>query len=443
MFDELRSWLDEQVPEQAREVGAWPGADDALPCQPEALRGLLLQQEQAQRGLAQQRGSYELIQAEGTTLLASLPPGGEERAALQARLSALKRDWEAMNQCSDKRKAHLAEALARADLFHQHRAELEPWVEDCERREAEIQPSLEPAALEDGLQKARQLALDLERRRPLLEALNVAADQLVEICRVGEEEVRDTKAALTRRADGLEERLQGRTTQLDELASRLREFEEGRQAVERRLEAARHQVEVQEALGPQACSNKSLERLRAQQEALCSLQPQVAYLRDLASGLVLDAPGGSREGRLRLEGQAQELEKEFGDMGEKVRGWGLVGAGWVTSPQGRSPVCLHLQYQSEGSCFYSVSAVHLIIYANRILQWSRETYSIFSNFRLCKIAPPDFWHYYHHLPDVATRKASPTVLKGFPEVLSTCWLLCSYFSIKLIPDQLYRMQVEG
>uniref|UniRef100_A0A3B3QP35 Microtubule actin crosslinking factor 1 n=1 Tax=Paramormyrops kingsleyae TaxID=1676925 RepID=A0A3B3QP35_9TELE len=318
MFDELRSWLDEQVPEQAREVGAWPGADDALPCQPEALRALLSQQEQAQRGLAQQRGSYELIQAEGATLLASLPPGGEERVALQASLSALKRDWEAMNQRSDKRKAHLAEALARADLFHQHRAELEPWVEDCERREAEIQPSLEPAALEDGLQKARQLALDLERRRPLLEALNVAADQLVEICRVGEEEVRDAKAALTRRADGLEERLQGHTTQLDELASRLREFEEGRQAVERRLEAARHQVEVQEALGPQACSNKSLERLRAQQEALCSLQPQVAYLHDLARGLVLDAPGGTREGRLRLEGQAQELQKEFGDMGEKM-----------------------------------------------------------------------------------------------------------------------------
>ncbi|XP_048849639.1 LOW QUALITY PROTEIN: microtubule-actin cross-linking factor 1 [Brienomyrus brachyistius] len=318
MFDELRSWLDEQVPEQAREVGAWPVADDALPCQPEALRALLSQQEQAQRGLAQQRGSYDLIQAEGATLLASLPSGGEERVALQASLSALKRDWEAMNQRSDKRKAHLAEALARADLFHQHRAELEPWVEDCERREAEIQPSLEPAALEDGLQKARQLTLDLERRRPLLEALNVAADQLVEICRVGEEEVRDAKAALNRRTDGLEERLQGRTTQLDELASRLREFEEGRQAVERRLDAARHQVEVQEALGPQACSNKSLERLRAQQEALCSLQPQVAYLRDLAGGLVLDAPGSTSEGRLRLEGKAQELEKEFGDMGEKM-----------------------------------------------------------------------------------------------------------------------------
>lgn len=51
--------------------------------------------------------------------------------------------------------------------------------------------------------------------------------------------------------DGLSESLLTRTSQLEELAGRLKEFEEGRQVVERRLEAAKHQIEVQEALGPQ------------------------------------------------------------------------------------------------------------------------------------------------------------------------------------------------
>lgn len=51
--------------------------------------------------------------------------------------------------------------------------------------------------------------------------------------------------------DNLGERLHNRTSQLEELSGRLKEFEEGRQAAERRLEAARHQIEVQEALGPQ------------------------------------------------------------------------------------------------------------------------------------------------------------------------------------------------
>uniref|UniRef100_A0A8C7L6R6 Microtubule actin crosslinking factor 1 n=1 Tax=Oncorhynchus kisutch TaxID=8019 RepID=A0A8C7L6R6_ONCKI len=283
MFEELRSWLDNQS-------GQRDSTADSLPCQPEAIRTLLAQQDELHRGVASQRGPYELIQAEGASLLASLPAGGEERSALLSRLTALRQDWDELNQCITERQNRLKSALTKAESYQQHRAELTPWVVECEEREADVQLSLDPAALDEALQKARQLGLDLERRRPLLEALNIAADQLLEHCRVGEEDVRDEKAQLNRRVDGLAENLQNRVSQLEELAGRLKEFEDGRQAVERRLEAARHQIEVQEALGPQACSNKSLERLRSQQETLQSLQPQVAYLRDLAQGLVQDAP---------------------------------------------------------------------------------------------------------------------------------------------------------
>lgn len=153
--------------------------------------------------------------------------------------------------------------------------------------------------------------------------------------------------------DKLGERLHHCTSQLEELAGRLKEFEEGRQAAERRLEAAKHQIEVQEALGPQvlkttthhpavalratkrelisvcwfsssvvqACSAKSLERLRNQQEGLRSLRPQVVYLRDLARGLVQDSPqtpGGSTEGAQRLQRQAEDTEKEYDDVTDKV-----------------------------------------------------------------------------------------------------------------------------
>nr|XP_023992462.1 LOW QUALITY PROTEIN: microtubule-actin cross-linking factor 1-like [Salvelinus alpinus] len=314
MFKELRSWLDNQS-------GQRDSTADSLPCQPEAIRTLLAQQEELHRGVASQRGPYELIQAEGASLLASLPAGGEERSALLSRLTALRQDWDELNQCITERQNRMKSALTKAESYQQHRAELTPWVAECEEREADIQLSLDPAALEEALQKSRQLCLDVDRRRPLLEALNIAADQLLEHCRVGEEDVRDEKAQLNRRVDRLAENLQNRVSQLEELAGRLKEFEDGRQAVERRLEAARHQIEVQEALGPQACSNKSLERLRSQQETLHSLQPQVAYLRDLAQGLVQDAPhtaGGGGEGGQRLEQQARDTDREFGDVSEKI-----------------------------------------------------------------------------------------------------------------------------
>lgn len=314
MFEELRSWLDKQA--DPRE-----SPSDSLPCQPEAIRSLLAQTSKLQRGIASQRGSYELIQAEGVSLLATLPAGGDERSALQSRLTSLRQDWEALNERISDGESRLRSTLGKADTYQQHKADLTPWLAECEQKDAEIQPSLDPSTLDDALQKARGLSLDLERRQPLVEAFNTAADQLLEQCCIGEEEVRDEKAQLNRRVDKLGERLHQRTSQLEELASRLKEFEDGRQAAERRLEAAKHQLEVQEALGPQACSAKSLERLRNQQESLRSLKPQVVYLKDLARGLVQDlpqTPGGSTKGAQRLQMQAEDTEKEYDDVTDKI-----------------------------------------------------------------------------------------------------------------------------
>ncbi|XP_075868016.1 microtubule-actin cross-linking factor 1, isoforms 1/2/3/4 isoform X6 [Nelusetta ayraudi] len=314
MFEELRSWLDKQA--DPRE-----SPSDSLPCQPEAIRCLLAQTSKLQRSIASQRGSYELIQAEGVSLLATLPVGGDERSALQSRLTSLRQDWEALNERISDRESRLRSTLGKADTYQQHKADLTPWLAECEQKDAEIQPSLDLSTLDDALQKARGLSLDLERRQPLVEAFNTAADQLLEQCCIGEEEVRDEKAQLNRRVDKLGESLHQRTSQLEELATRLKEFEDGRQAAERRLEAAKHQLEVQEALGPQACSAKSLERLRNQQESLRSLKLQVVYLKDLARGLVQDSPqtaGGSTKGAQRLQMQAEDTEKEYDDVTDKI-----------------------------------------------------------------------------------------------------------------------------
>jgi len=182
MFDELRCWLDDQA--DTRDSSA-----DSLPCQPDALRALLAHAENLQRGMAAQRGSHDLLQAEGAALLAALPAGGDERSALQSRLSGLRQDWDGQNQRVADRQNRLRATLAKAETYQRHRADLAPWLEGCEGKEAEIRPSLDPAAVDEALQKARALSMEMERRRPLVDALNTAADQLLEQCRVGEEEV--------------------------------------------------------------------------------------------------------------------------------------------------------------------------------------------------------------------------------------------------------------
>lgn len=182
MFEELRSWLDKQADPKV-------SSTDALPCKSEAIRSLLAQTSDLQRGIAGQRGSYELIQAEGASLLATLPAGGDERSALQSRLASLRQDWEGLNQRISDQENRLKTTLSKAETYQQHKTELTPWLAECEQKDGEIQPSLDASALDEALQKARGLSLDLERRQPLLEAFNTAADQLLEQCCIGEEEV--------------------------------------------------------------------------------------------------------------------------------------------------------------------------------------------------------------------------------------------------------------
>lgn len=180
MFEDLCSWLNKQT--DPRE-----SSSQSLPCQPEAIHSLLTQTEALQREIASQRGSYELIQAEGVSLLATLP--AEERSALQSRLATLRQDWEGLNLRIADREARLKGTLSKAKSYQQHKAELIPWLSECEEKDGEILPSLDSSSLDEALQKARSLSLDLERRRPLLEAFNTAADLLLEQCCIGEEEV--------------------------------------------------------------------------------------------------------------------------------------------------------------------------------------------------------------------------------------------------------------
>lgn len=184
MFEELRSWLDGQVD---------PKDSDLLPCRPEEVRVLLAQTEELQRGVASQRGSYELIQAEGVSLLATLP--ADERSSLQSRLASLRQDWDGLNQRMSEREARLKNTLNKAETYQQHEEELSPWLAECEQKEAHIRPSLDSSVLDESLQKARSLILDLERRQPLLDSFNTAADQLLEQCCIGEEEVRRSSSA--------------------------------------------------------------------------------------------------------------------------------------------------------------------------------------------------------------------------------------------------------
>ncbi|NWU23833.1 MACF1 factor, partial [Dyaphorophyia castanea] len=307
MFDELRAWLDHKRCQQAQ--------SQPISAKLDRLQSQIQEQEEFQKSLNQHSGSYEMIVAEGESLLLSVQPG-EEKTTLQSQLVSLKTHWEELSKQAADRHSKLKDCLQKAQKYQRHAEDLLPWVEDCRARMAELEVTLDPVQLEATLLRSKAMLSDVEKRRSLLEMLNSAADILIDASQADEDEVRDEKAGINQRMDAITEELQSKTGSIEEMSQRLKEFQESFKNIEKKLEGAKHQLEIYDALGPQACSNKNLEKLRAQQEVLQALEPQVDYLKNLTQGLVEDAPDGSDCSQLLS--QAEVAQQDFKAVKQKV-----------------------------------------------------------------------------------------------------------------------------
>ncbi|XP_065553701.1 microtubule-actin cross-linking factor 1 isoform X11 [Lathamus discolor] len=307
MFDELRTWLDDKLCQQAQ--------SQPISAKLERLQSQIQEQEEFQKSLNQHSGSYEMIVAEGESLLLSVQPG-EEKTTLQNQLVSLKTHWEELSKQAANRHSKLKDCLQKAQKYQRHAEDLLPWVEDCKAKVMELEVTLDPVQLEATLLRSKAMLSDVEKRRSLLEMLNSAADILIDASQTDEDDIRDEKAGINHKMDAITEELQAKTGSIEEMSQRLKEFQESFKNIEKKLEGAKHQLEIYDALGPQACSNKNLEKLRAQQEVLQALEPQVDYLRNLTQGLVEDAPDGSDCSQLLS--QAEVAQQDFQAVKQKV-----------------------------------------------------------------------------------------------------------------------------
>uniref|UniRef100_A0A674JQ95 Microtubule actin crosslinking factor 1 n=1 Tax=Terrapene triunguis TaxID=2587831 RepID=A0A674JQ95_9SAUR len=307
MFDELRTWLDDKLCQQAQ--------SRPISAKLERLQCQIQEQEEFQKNLNQHSGSYEMIVAEGESLLLSVQPG-EEKTALQSQLVGLKTHWDELSKQVTDRNSRLKDCLQKAQKYQRHMEDLLPWVEDCRAKMSELEVTLDPVQLEAALLRSKAMLSDVEKRRSLLEMLNSAADILIDACQTDEDEVRDEKAGINQKMDAITEELQAKTGCIEEMSQRLKEFQENFKNIEKKLEGAKHQLEIYDALGPQACSNKNLEKLKAQQEVLQALEPQVDYLKNFTQGLVEDAPDGSDCSQLLR--QAEDSQQDFKIVKQKV-----------------------------------------------------------------------------------------------------------------------------
>ncbi|XP_041570711.2 dystonin isoform X25 [Taeniopygia guttata] len=306
MSKDFEAWLSKKKEElnQARPVSA----------KLDALQSLIEEQKDFKKTMTDQISSYEGIVAEGESILQKTQ--GDDRAELQSQIATLKSKWDEMNKQVKEREDKLADCLEKALKYKQHVENLQPWIEKCQRNLYELKVGINPVEIEDSIVQVRAWQKDLDKHHGMVELLNNSAESLLNASQTDKEIIQEETKVLNQNVKVVTEQLQKKRECLENMAQRVKEFQDSSRETERQLKSAKEHLEAHDSLGPQSFSNKHLTMMQAQQKALQALKPHVDLAKKLAQDLVVEASDSAGVSDLLL--QAESLEQEYAAVKQQV-----------------------------------------------------------------------------------------------------------------------------
>nr|XP_030125334.3 dystonin isoform X4 [Taeniopygia guttata] len=306
MSKDFEAWLSKKKEElnQARPVSA----------KLDALQSLIEEQKDFKKTMTDQISSYERIVAEGESILQKTQ--GDDRAELQSQIATLKSKWDEMNKQVKEREDKLADCLEKALKYKQHVENLQPWIEKCQRNLYELKVGINPVEIEDSIVQVRAWQKDLDKHHGMVELLNNSAESLLNASQTDKEIIQEETKVLNQNVKVVTEQLQKKRECLENMAQRVKEFQDSSRETERQLKSAKEHLEAHDSLGPQSFSNKHLTMMQAQQKALQALKPHVDLAKKLAQDLVVEASDSAGVSDLLL--QAESLEQEYAAVKQQV-----------------------------------------------------------------------------------------------------------------------------
>ncbi|XP_064268304.1 dystonin-like isoform X7 [Passer domesticus] len=306
MSKDFEAWLSKKKEElnQARPVSA----------KLDALQSLIEEQKDFKKTMTDQISSYERIVAEGESILQKTQ--GDDKAELQSQIATLKNNWDEVNKKVKEREDKLADCLEKALKYKQHVENLQPWIEKCQSNLCELKVGINPVEIEDSIVQVRAWQKDLDKHHGMVELLNNSAESLLNASQTDKEIVQEETKVLNQNVKVVTEQLHKKRECLENMAQRLKEFQDSSRETERQLKSAKEHLEAHDSLGPQSFSNKHLTMMQAQQKALQALKPHVDLAKKLAQDLVVEASDSAGVSDLLL--QAESLEQEYTAVKQQV-----------------------------------------------------------------------------------------------------------------------------
>ncbi|XP_054678922.1 dystonin isoform X6 [Grus americana] len=306
MSKDFQAWLGKKKEElnQARPVSA----------RLDALQSLIEEQKDFKKTMTDQVSSYERIVAEGESILQKTQ--GADKAALQSQIATLRSNWDEMNKQVKERQDKLTDCLEKAVKYKQHVENLQPWIEKCQSNLSELKVGINPVEIENSIVQVRAWQKDLDKHHGMVELLNNTAESLLSASQTDKEIIQKETKVLNQKVNVVTEQLHKKRECLENMAQRLKEFQESSRETEKQLKIAKEHLEAHDSLGPQSFSNKHLTMMQAQQKALQALKPHVDLAKKVAQDLVVEASDSAGVSDLLL--QAESLEQEYTAVNRQV-----------------------------------------------------------------------------------------------------------------------------
>ncbi|XP_077031060.1 dystonin isoform X19 [Agelaius phoeniceus] len=306
MSKDFEAWLSKKKEElnQARPISA----------KLEALQSLIEEQKDFKKTMTDQISSYERIVAEGESILQKTQ--GDDKAELQSQIATLKNNWDEMKKKVKEREDKLADCLEKALKYKQHVENLQPWIEKCQSNLCELKVGINPVEIEDSIVQVRAWQKDLDKHHGMVELINNSAESLLNASQTDKEIIQEETKVLNQNVKVVTEQLHKKRECLENMAQRLKEFQDSSRETQRQLKSAKEHLEAHDSLGPQSFSNKHLTMMQAQQKALQALKPHVDLAKKLAQELVVEASDSAGVSDLLL--QAESLEQEYTAVKQQV-----------------------------------------------------------------------------------------------------------------------------
>ncbi|XP_044531853.1 dystonin isoform X1 [Gracilinanus agilis] len=280
----------------------------------DVLQELIKDQNKFRKALTDHYDSYEKTIAEGENLL--LKTQETEKAGVQLQLNKIKTNWEDLNKQATERQEKLNDCLEKALKYREHVVNLQPWIDRCQKNLMDIKVCLDPEETEKLISKVKGLQKEKDQRFGMMELLNNAANSLLSACETDKEIITEENKSLVAKVDMVTEQLHSKQRSLETMAQQLKEFQENAREAHRQLTCAKEQLEVHNSLGPQACSNKHLTVMQAQQKSLQALKCQIDSTKKFAQDMILEASDSKGTSDLLLE--AEYLEKEHSIVSQQI-----------------------------------------------------------------------------------------------------------------------------